>query len=256
MAKQPKSWADWTETAPTYSGADDTGYRIEPTDAHRAVGYTYEEKPAWEEFNWLAWNLGRWAHWVADIFRDYCVVGTGSDTDYPLISSAIAAGYKKIMLITDITIGATEDFTLSNGVLKTNGFKILVPVGIAAVGALKISGSNNEIDVDIELTHDNTPNSIAALVVSGDSNDIKVRITKSTANGVITDAVSITGDGNRVHGSIGISGGGGGITTGLNLSAASEGNQCDLVMNGKIVPFGATYADAGTANDFRIVNIV
>ena len=258
MAKKPTSYLDWTETGASTSGTDDIPtQRVEPLALEKITGYVYEQKPPYEEFNWLMWNAGRWIRWIMDVFTSNTVtVGMGADVDYADINAAIAAGKTRIILISNLIVGTTQDFTLSNGSLKTNGFQIVNSAGLAPAGAvLTISGSNNEIDVDINCTVNATTNQ--GLLVTGSSNDIKVRINQGNAAGTITSGIRVEGDGNRINGFVGQTAAGT-ITKGVTFAAGGDGNQCDLIMDRRIGTFPTVppiYTDAGTANDWRIVDI-
>lgn len=247
MAKKPTSKTEWTE-------AGGSAYRSEPTTAHKAIGYVYEEKPAFEEFNWLLWNLGKWVEWFEDIFTDYVEVGVGSDVDYNDINSAIADGKSKIVLVSDIEVSSVQNFSASDGILKTNGFKIKAVSDIPVDGVLNISGNNNEVDVNISLTDTSGNPTSNGILISGDSNNIKLKLSQDGIGGILTVAVQSTGTGNKINAYVGLSAAGT-ITTGLFLSAASEGNDCVITMNRKIGTFSNTYTDSGTANVFRIVDI-
>lgn len=189
MGSKPTTERDWTPAGP---GVD----VIEPGGAKKTTGWLSEERPPYQFFNWLFWIADQWSKWFKGLFEVTTYVGSSAEADYVDINTAVAASKNRIKLITDITVTVEQVFSLSDGFIDTDGFKIISATVIAGA-LLKVTGDHNHMNVIVEST---------------------------ITSGTTTDGVLLEGDNNRGEICVIQNGAGGTITNGVNISATASGN--------------------------------
>ena len=154
------------------------------------------------------------------------ITSVGTDGEYATIKLAIAASKKKLLLCSDISVTEEQDFSLSNGCIISNGFKIIGSSAIAGA-ILKVSGNDIDLDVNIEGTH---------------------------TSGTTTKGLEITGARAKGKARIFQNGAGGTITTGVVTSG--NYNQLDFTIDDLVGTITTAVTDSGTLNDLRYIDLV
>lgn len=214
---KPTSHVDWANGSATY--------RTEPSGGKKGTGFVYQEYPPGDELNWLIYNVGLWSRFLDYSLADFYIVGTGTYSDYANIGAAVSASKSKIILHETLTTTSEIDWSLSNGVIIFNGFKIQGTAAIAG-SILKISGSDNRIIMPyIEGTH-TSGSTTNGLEITGDRNQIiMAKAEQNGAGGTLTDAVDISGD----------------------------YTQIDVITRQVAGTLTNTLVDTGTDNDYRLI---
>lgn len=127
---KPSSKPDWTSANPTV--------RTEPSGSKKNSGWATNERPAYQFFNWLFFNIDEWIDYlesVTDAFVGYqsiysAFVGTGGLATHASINDAITdvpAG-SKILVLNSATINTVQSISKNNitvefkpGVIYTKG---------------------------------------------------------------------------------------------------------------------------------------
>ncbi len=215
---KPTLYTDWTVSG----GASK---RTEPASGLKGTGWAYQDYVAGDHLNWILWIYDQWLKWFDRATVGFVTVGTGTDDDYATIALAVAASKNKIILSSDISVTAEQDFSLSDGVINFNGFKIIGTAAIAGAVFL-ISGDDNRVsDCFVECTH-TSGTTTDGLSVSGNRNQLtKVKSEMNGAGGTVTDAIDVSGD----------------------------YNQIDAITQDPAGTMSNTLTDTGTDNDYRLI---
>ena len=214
---KPTEHLDWTDATPAN--------RLEPSSGKKDTGWIYQEFPAGNHLNYNIWLLDQWTKFLAFAFQDFVMVGSNSFNDYATIVLAIAGGKKKLILTSDIEVTAQQNFSLSDGIIIGNGFKIK---GTAAIAG-------------------------AILLISGSDNRLKDLIAEGThTSGTIIDGIKVSGSRNQGSGiRVNQNGAGGTMTDGFDFSG--NDNQLDVMTRQIAGTLTNTLTDTGTDNDYRLV---
>ncbi len=83
MAKPSKipTWATVEDTDPTTGKLN----RVEPSAGIKQTGFTYNEKPPRQYFNWLLWLIGEWLTWINDNINQ--ALNTNSDVVFDSVQA-------------------------------------------------------------------------------------------------------------------------------------------------------------------------
>ena len=213
---KPTDFLDWATGS--------SSYRTDPSGL-KTTGWADEDYIAGDHLNWLLHTTGLWLRWLDSLHSEFVTVGGGSYDDYADIASAVSASKNKIILTSDIDVTVEQGWTLSNGVIIGNGFKLS---GTSAIGTaiLKITGNENIIK---------------DLVIQG-----------TNTSGTHTNGFEITSDLNQCYGiRVFQNGTGGTMTDGVDISG--DYNQIDVIIKTKLGTMTNTLVDTGTDNDWRLI---
>lgn len=197
---------------------------LEPDTSQKEAGYADDDQPKARNFNYFLKRAYECLRWL----DGFVTVGSSDLDDYANINDAVSAGKTKIILTSNITTTVQQIFSLSSGIIRFNGYKIIGSSAIAGAIFL-VSGNDNHLEDPYTQGTHTTGTTTDGIKLSGHRNHIKGQaITEQNgAGGTITNGINATGNNNQGDG----------------LTRAIAGT----LTNGKV--------DSGTDNDLRIVEV-
>jgi len=182
---QPSEKINWIPT-------DDGTKIFSPSVSKRGTGWTAEEEPPFEIFNWC-WNLlSKWLHWLQGCNAYNVVISSdANEYDYASLEAYIAAGAvagDRVLLKNDqavtaqITIPDNIELTLQKGKKFTCAANLAQVLEIGT--GLKIKG-----DFVVEMSHTGT--AVSIITYNGDKSHADNIIVKNTSTGTITNCFII-----------------------------------------------------------------
>jgi hypothetical protein len=184
--------------------AEDTPANCTEPTTIEADGYGYEDYVAGDHLNWLLQDKYRWIKWFSMAFTDFYLVGSDAFNDYATINLAVAANKSKIILTSDLLVTAPQEFSLSNGIIIGNGFKIYTTsTSFPSGGLLEIDGHENSVR-DIILEGQHTSNSVDyGFLVGGNLNTcLGIKVFQNGSGGTMTTGFLLSGNYNSVSGQV------------------------------------------------------
>lgn len=176
-------------TKPTTSyWTNNATYRTEPATGRKNTGYEYEDKPAYQHFNWLLYHIYEWVNWISEWIGGWYTIG--SNGDYASLNAAIADSKTKIKLKEDLLVSSIQTISLDKVILNFNGFKIYTGTSAIASALLAITGNDCIVDAYIE-SNNTSGSTTTGLSITGDGNSIRCFIKQNGAGGTLTNGCVI-----------------------------------------------------------------